>query len=388
MMTRARWLGLLMFCTHCSWCAAPKPTPEDDPHDRDAAPHSEEVRSRCSVQSKVALPGTLDLGRVAVTPSRVMIGARRGARAGVLDTDGLTVRFTEVADSVGDAPPPVPLASGERTLSVEYEGAAKTRHLVVRDVASPDKPLAELPRDPDDESLAYDAVMLVDGTIAIAWDAPAEEGSAIYASMVHGNTVGEAVRLSPKDVDADVPRLAAMGPTLVATWIAHRALPKSDAAAAPEGAGQDLDHAWVEMLAFDSSLHATMPLRHLTPDTGRIVTFDVMAETAPPAVTVVARDALELHPGQGGTVVLVRVHGLEVDAPLVLAEHVGRGVPLYSTSTLLYVDPSDHGHAVVAGSTSPEPVLDSARPLGFLPGRPDILVIPEAATELRVVRCL
>jgi hypothetical protein len=306
----------------------------------------------------------------------------------VVDTDGLTARFTEVADALGDVPPPLPLVEAERVLTVEYEGTPPGRHLVVRDVASPAKPLAELPREPPDESLAYDGALLRDGRVVIAWDAPADEGSAIFAAVIHDGSVSEAVRLSPPDVDADVPRIVAFGPTLVATWIAHRALPRPDAAVTSlEGPGQDLDRTWVEMLAFDGALHATSPLRHLTPDTGRIGSFDVMAELSPPAVTVVARDALELQPGQGGAALLVRVHGQDVDAPVVLAEHVGRGVPLVERGLVLYDDPNGRGHMAAADVTSPEPTLDASRPLALLPSQ-DVLAAAEGGTELRVVRCL
>jgi hypothetical protein len=392
--------ALFMGCVHCSWCAAPRLTPEDDPSDRDAAPHAEEARSRCHDVSKMALPVTapamFELGRVSVTPSRVLIGARRGSRAGVLDTDGLTVHFTEVADVYGDLPPPLPLAVGEQTIAVGYEGThAHARHLVLRDLASPTTPLAELPPDPIDDSLAYDAVVLGSETV-VAWDAPAEDGSAVFASIVRGASVVEAVRLSPIGVDADTPRLVTIGPTLGVMWIAHRALPKTDAAAGLEGAGQDLDRTWIELLAFDGTLHATAPLRHLTPDSGRIVTFDALPDT-PPSITLVARDALELQAGQGGSALLVRIRpsaqsagagiGPEVEAPIVLAEHVGRGTPLFlPPSTLLFDDPTDRGRMVARATLSPEPVLDGARPLAALVSG-DILVTPEGGMELHVIRC-
>ncbi len=390
---RGSWRAALFIgCVHCSWCAAPKSSPEDDPMDRDAAPHADEAHSRCHEQSKMALPAMFELGRVSVTPSRVMIGARRGSRAGVLDTDGLTVHFTEVADAYGDLPPPMSLQTpgGERTVTVGYEGMPShgiARHLTLRDLAMPASPIAELPPDPVDDSLAYDAVMLGAGQIVIAWDGPADDGSAVFASIVTGGAVGQAVRLSPQGVDADTPRLTTVGPTLVVMWIAHRALPKTDAAVGLEGAGQDLDHTWVELLAFDGALHATAPLRHLTPDTGRIVTFDATVE-APPTITLVARDALELQAGQGGTLLRVGIHGPEIDAPVVFAEHVGRGTPLYiPPSTLLFVDPADRGRMTSHGTLSPEPLLDAARPLAVLASG-DILVAREGGTELHVVRCL
>ena len=113
--------GLVLFalCSACSGtCGAPKPTPEDDPVDRDAAPHALEAKPRCDSQAKIALPGALELGRARVTGSRVIVGARRGNRAGVLDTDGVTARFTEVADATGDMPPPLALVSGVRPLAL------------------------------------------------------------------------------------------------------------------------------------------------------------------------------------------------------------------------------------------------------------------------------
>ncbi len=377
----------IALCTACSgMCGAPKPTPEEDLVDRDAAPRADEAKSRCDAQGKVALPGALELGRARVTGARVIVGARRGNRAGVLDTDGVTARFTEVADAIGDVPPPIPVIAGEKIFTVGYEG--KTRHLVVRDVASPDAPLAELPPDPQDESLAYDAAMRLDGSIVVAWDAPADEGSAIWASIIRNGKAGEPARLSPKDVDGDTPRVVALGPTILSMWIAHRALPKSDAAAAPEGAGQDLDHAWLEMLAFDDGLHATSPLRHVTLDTGRVSSFDLLnvAATVPPSIDVIARDAQELHAGQGGSALLVHVSGPDPAAPIVLADHVGRGVPLYLDGMALFDGPDGRGRAVISQTSSPEPALDGARPLAAL-AQGDILVAAENGAELRVVRC-
>ncbi len=380
-------LVAIALCTSCSGtCSAPKPTPEDDPVDRDAAPHALEAKPRCDSQAKIALPGSLELGRARVTGSRVIVGARRGNRAGVLDTDGVTARFTEVADATGDAPPPLALVSGEKIFSVEYEG--KPRHLVIRDVAKPNPPIAELPPDPQDESLAFDAALRLDGSFVVAWDAPAEEGSAIYASVVRSGKPSEAARLSPTDVDGDVPRVLALGPTILSMWIAHRALPKGDAAAAPEGAGQDLDRTWVEMLAFDDSLHATSPLRHVTLDTGRVSSFDVVnaAPSVPPSIDVVVRDAQELQAGQGGSALLVHVSGPDLAAPVVLADHVGRGVPLYIDGMALFDGPDGRGRAVISQTASPEPALDGARPLASLP-QGDVLVAAESGTELRVLRC-
>jgi hypothetical protein len=336
----------------------------------------------------------MELGRARTTGSRVIIGARRGNRAGYVDVDGVTARFTETNDASGDLPPPLPLvdivSGGDKKIFVVgYEGAGKTRHLVVRDGASPVKPLAELPPEPPDESLAFDAALRLDGSIVVAWDAPADDGSAVMASVIRAGKASEPARLSPKDVDADTPRVLALGPTILAMWIAHRALPKSDAAAAPEGAGQDLDKTWVEMLGFDDGFHPTSPLRHVTADTGRITTFDLVNEapSVPPSIDVVARDGIELHAGEGGTALVVHISGPEPAAPVVLADHVGRGVPLFARGMALFDGPDGRGRAVFADTVTPEPALDGARPLAALPQNDELLVASEDGAELRVVRC-
>ena len=371
-------------------CGAPKPTPqEEDPLDRDAAPHALEGKPRCDSQAKIALPGAMELGRARTTGARVIIGARRGNRAGYVDVDGVTARFTEVNDVTGDVPPPLPLVAGEKKIIlVGYEGAGKARHLVARDASEPAKPLGELPPEPPDESLAFDAALRLDGSVVVVWDAPSDDGSAVMASVIRAGKAGELARLSPKDVDADTPRVLALGPTILAMWIAHRALPKSDAAAAPEGPGQDLDKTWVEMLGFDDSFHPTSPLRHVTSDTGRITTFDVVNEapSVPPSIDVIARDGIELHAGEGGTAFVVHVSGPEPGAPVVLADHVGRGVPLFAKGMALFDGPDGRGRAVFADTATPEPALDGARPLAALP-QGDFLVAAEDGAELRVVRC-
>ena len=375
----------LLSTTQCSWCAAPKPTPDDEPKDRDAAPAALEGKPRCESRSKIALPGQLELGRAMLAGSRVVGGARRDARRGLLEVDGLTARLLDTSAASGDAPPPLPLVVGDGKLfALDYEGPP--RHLVLRDAASPASPIAELPPEPSDESLAYDAVARTDGSIAIAWDAPGDTGSSIFASVVRDGKAGAPVRLSPKDVDADTPRLVALGPTILAFWIAHRALPPSDAAAPPEGAGQDLDHAWIEMLAFGDSLEPTAPLRHVTPDSGRVTFFSVEPRGGP-AIDLVARDGIELQAGQGGTALIVHISGPDLPAPVVLADHVGRGVPLVSGDLVLFDDAVDRGRASADGILTPEPTLDAARPLAALPSR-EILVAPIGGAELSVIRCV
>ncbi len=376
--------AILALCTGCaSWCGAPKPSGEDDPVDRDAAPHAAEAKSRCSETSSIALPGALELGRAIHIGTRVVVGARRANRAGLLEIDELTARFTELGDAFGDVPPPLPIASfgSEKATAVAYEGTK--RHLVIRDSAA--SAIAELPPDPIDESLAFDAAVLPTGGVVVVWDAPTSNGSAIWASTVLAGKVEPAVRLTPEDVDGDTPRVVAIGPTIILFWLAHRGLPKSDAGIEPEGAGQDLDHAWVEMLAFDGMLHPTSPLRHITPDSGRVSSFDVTPRGGN-EMDVVARDAFELHAGQGGTALLVRIRGPELPAPVVLAEHVGRGVPLLANEWLVFDDTQNRGRAAFGSIQSPEPVLDAARALSAL-ANGDLLVAGEHENALHVVRC-
>ena len=396
-MMRSRWALSVVFLVHCSWCAAPKPTPEEDLVDRDAAPHAEDHAPRCSVASTVALPGAFEIGRVINAGSRVLLGARQGTKAGVLEVAVPSARFTEVGELIGDVPPPLPVVSGDQVLAVEYEGDA--RHLVVRDVAAPRKPIAELPREPPDDSLAYDATILADGGVLVVWDAPDASGSAIFGTVVRAARPSAVVRLSPADVDADTPRIGPISPgVVVLAWLAHRSVSEGDAsfAAEPiiEAPAESLDHAWVEMQTFDGALHPTSALRHVTLDTGHISSFEL--ELSPPtSLGVVARDAVELQAGQGGTglfsAVTIDPHAnpvrLEATTSAVLAEHVGRGLPLRHEEMTLFVDPENHGHSVVGQHIAPEPALDAARPLVFI--RPtSLLLAPETGTEVRVLQCV
>ena len=388
---KSRWALLAVFLVHCSWCAAPKRTPEEDLVDRDAAPHAEERAPRCSVQSTIALPGTFEIGRAVKTPTGVLLGARRGAKGGILEIAGGNASFTAASDLVGDVPPPLPLVAGDHKLAVEYEGEA--RHLVVRDVAAPDKPVAELAHEPPDDSLAYDATVLADGSILVAWDA-----SAVFATLIKAGHPSTPTRLSPSDVDADTPRLVLVAPNvLVVAWLAHRPVAE-DAGSVQEQAleapGQPLDHAWVEMQTFDVALHPTSPLRHLTPDTGRISSFELEV-TSPTSVVVIARDAVELQAGQGGSAAAIKVTldahvtpvRLDAASVPIAGEHVGRGLPLRSEDMSLFVDPENRGHSVVATRVAPEPSLDAARPLTFLKPA-SILVVPETGAEVRVLQCV
>jgi hypothetical protein len=394
-------VALAMSATNCSWCSGPKATTEDDPSDLDAAPREDRVHARCgdSPASHIALPTTSDaafeLGRVREDGTRIVIGARRGERGGLLEVDGLTARFTETSDAIGDAPPPIPLLDGTRTIAIAYEGAGKSRRLVARDAASSATPMCALDPEPPDESLAFDATALGDGAFAIAWDAPPpnepDDGSAIWARAFRGGKLGDAVRLSPHDVDADTPRLVAFGPTLVALWISHRAIPHDrDAAALPEGPGQDLDHAWVEMLAFDAATLAPIsPLRHVTPDTGRVTAFDVIKDSSSPlpAMTVVARDGIELQAGQGGSALVVHVAGPDPSTPIVMSNHVGRGLPLYvpSHAFLLFDDPTDVARSVNDAGSALE-AFTAERPLAALPSG-DVIFAKDRAKDLDVFHC-
>ena len=402
-------LAIALFASHCSRCSAPKPTPEDDPSDLDAAPREETLRARCGDApiAHVALPATSDaafeLGRVRSpqmgTSARVVIGARRGDRAGLLEVDALTARFTETSDAHGDVPPPVPVVTAERAIAIAYEDAGKNPkgrlRLVARDAASSATPLFALDPEPPDDSLAYDAIALADGTIVVAWDAPDADqngGSAIWARAFRNGRLGDATRISPKDVDADTPRLVAFGPTLVAFWIAHRPLAPTarHASPEPEGPGEDLDRAWIEMLGLDAvTLAPTSPLRHVTPDTGRVSAFDVLADatSALPAMNVLARDAIELHAGQGGSALFVHVQGPDPAPPIVLSNHVGRGLPLYlpSRNLLLFNDASEVGRTASDAGVAAE-AFSGERPLAALTTG-EILLVKDRATDLDVFRC-
>ncbi|HSQ62212.1 MAG TPA: hypothetical protein VLM85_03320 [Polyangiaceae bacterium] len=407
-------LASLLLCVGCSRaCAAPEPQGDDPSPSLDAAPASGEVPSRCVLEREIAVQGTdVELGRMTLQGTRALVGARHDGQAAIAELDvaqpNAQVRFVDLAPAVGEVPPPMPLIAGDKAFSVGYErDVSKRLRLVLRDLAAPSSPAAELAPEPADDSLAFDA-LAGSGRVLVAWDAPAEEGSAVFVtSLVAGAKPAEPVRVSPAGADADTPRLApgAAGPVVL--YASHRALPKSDAAALPEGPGQDPEHVWVAMQPTGPDGRPAGPATNLTAESGAIATYDVVSRPqvmneAPHGVDfdLIATDGVELGAGQGGKLLLVAVRNGSPAPSITIAEHVGRGAPALfpgSPSVLLFSDPSERGRSSLLGDspTAFEPALDGARPLGVIPSvAPASLRILAVAApagaeraRLRLLRC-
>jgi hypothetical protein len=243
--------------------------------------------------------------------------------------------------------------------------------------------------------------------VLVAWDAPTETGSAVYVASLAANAKPkDAIRVSPAAADADTPRLA-RGPTgTIVLFTAHRALPKTDAAALPEGPGQDPEHVWVVMQALGPGDQPSGPATDLTAQSGSVGAYEVAPLAAGSTdFDVIARDAIELGAGQGGRLDLVMVRNGAASPSAPIAEHVGRGDPSLfpgpsgTPSLLLYSDPSERGRSSLLGQSpvapvAPEPTLDGARPVGALPeAEPGVLRVLALAAgglehvSLRVLRC-
>ncbi len=438
-----RALLLFVFCMGCGRaCAAPKPQGDDPSPSIDAAPTSGELPPRCEVEREVATGEGLEIGRMATHGTSAVLGARKRGRPMIAEIDlAQPTAKLELIDlapassaAIADLPPPVPVrmeaVAGDRLLAVGYEPTASKlapcsspssrfaracgAHIVVRDVASPSAPVFELPPEDDDESLAFDALATGAGLV-IVWDAPVDEGSAVFAATFSpGGQNKPAVRVSPALTDADTPRLARGPSGVYVVFLAHRPLPKTDAAALPEGPGQDPEHAWLEMVALSSDGQVGAAAR-LTAESGSVTSFDLATAAGSTDFDVVARDGVELGAGQGGRVLLAAVQNGGASASVVIAEHVGRGAPAFfpaaRDAVLFFTDPSERGRSsVLAGGNTPavsvafEPALDGARPLGVAPstalvdaGDDSLRLLTASAitaagaerssTALRILRC-
>jgi hypothetical protein len=371
----------LLLCVGCGRaCAAPKPAGDDPALALDAAPSSGEVPSRCTLEREVAIEGSdVELGRMALDGSRALVGARRNGKVAIAELDvsqpSAPLRFVDLAPATGETPPPMPLVVGGKAFSVGYESdASKRLRLVLRDVASPSAPAAQLAPEPADDSLAFDALAAPAGVL-VTWDAPAEQGSAVFvAPLAAGAKPQEPVRVSPVGSDADTPRFARGPAGPVVLYTAHRALPKADAAALPEGPGQDPEHVWVVMQPLGADSRPVGAAVDLTAESGSAAAYDVVPfANGSTDFEVVARDGIELLAGQGGKLLLAAVRNGAPATSTTIADHVGRGAPALfpgTPSVLLFADPSERGRSSLLGDspTAFEPVLDGARPLGRIPG--------------------
>jgi hypothetical protein len=274
-----------------------------------------------------------------------------------------------------------------------------------------------------DESLAYDVAWPAgSGAPLVAWD---EDAPTVPAQILADRGVvkvqvmggGKARVASPDTSDAEAPRLLARRGGYWLAWLARRPEPETsqDAGAAAEGPGERRAYRWVELVALDAKGEATSAVRRVTPEKGRVASFD-LAAGAPesggggdPKLVVVVQDEAAVSEGAGERIVRYALDGQKdrIESGELLDGGVGHALadllPLAADGRgggqhwLSFTDTQEHAHLVllgasfgIAGAPTLEPALDGARIVASGPPGDIVYAVGPAAgagVELRRLVC-
>jgi hypothetical protein len=401
---------------------------------------------RCRVDgARVAVPGDDVVAGDAVTTADALLvgvvrreGARRLASLVRASLDLASLKMIDVGTTLGDDPPPSPRLRGTTVFVASYartagdagvaaaaaNGAAGTmsrRLEITRLEGTALVPVGAVVQQAD-ESLAYDVEWPKDGNAAplVAWDedAPLLGGQLLADRGVVKVQIlgaGKPRVASPDTSDAEAPRLLARRGGYWLAWLARRVEVGEDAGAAAEGPGERRAYRWVELVALDAKGEATGQVRRITPEKGRVASFDLAAGAAEAGgdarLVIVVQDEAAITEGAGERIVRYTLdaqkdrvesgdlldggvgHALADLLPLPSLAAVDAGAPRW----LSFTDPAEHAHLLplgaalgLAGAPTLEPSLDGARIVASgPPGDVVYAVGPGAAAgvELRRLVC-
>jgi hypothetical protein len=379
---------------------------------------------RCRVDgARVAVPGDDVVAGDAVTTADALLvgvvrreGARRLASVVRASLDLASVKMIDVGTTLGDDPPPSPRLRGTTVFVASYARSAGDAGVGAAtsagSAAAPARALGTMSRmleiarlegnalvrvgavvQQADESLAYDVEWPKEGNAAplVAWD---EDAPLLSAQMLADRGVvkvqilgaGKPRVASPDTSDAEAPRLLARRGGYWLAWLARRVEVGEDAGPAAEGPGERRAYRWVEVVALDAKGEPTSQVRRVTPEKGRVASFDLAAGSADaggdPRLVVVVQDEAAISEGAGERILRYTLDAQKdrVEASDLLDGGVGHALadllPLPSLAAvdagaprwLSFTDPAEHAHLVplggalgLAGAPTLEPSLDGAR---------------------------
>jgi len=410
--------------TACNGCqkgdSSPVPSPSGQaPLSSAAAPAPPSVVAeslpRCRVDgARLAIPGDEVVAGDGVMASDAIFvgvirrdGARRFASIVRASLDLASMKAIDVGVSLGEDPPPSPrihagsvfVASYARTKPGADKGAdagagsgAGAMSSRVLEVARFDG--AGLVREGSivqqaDESLAFDLAWPVGAAAApiVAWDEDAPLGAGQLLAdrgVVKVQILGGAKArvASPDTTDAEAPRLLAKRGGYWLAWLARKPEASEDAGAAPEGPGERRSYRWVELVSLDGKGEPTSPVRRITPEKGRVASFDLVQAAAEggsvePRLVVLVQDEAAHSEGAGERIVRYVVDGHDrVESGDLLDGGVGHAlVDILTTPDeahvprwLAFSDLQEHTHVAPLGPSlglgaapTAEPSLDGAR---------------------------
>lgn len=406
-----RAVGLLVFLNACGSCAKddpPKTMPEA------GAVAMAEVLPRCRGEAnRLPIGEGSVVGDVAVSESGLAIGVVRsegGRRVASLLRTGLDLtdpRTVDIGPSLGDDPPPTPRFHGGATYALWLErqladAGPRVRTLKVARVGEDGKPaVVATVEQQADESTAFDVAWSADAALA-AWDEDApNKPDASYPSLsergfvkVQPLNAGAHPRVaSPESSDADSPQLVARQGGFWLAWLARRV---EEAPSGVEGPGEDKSFRWVEAVMLDAKGEPAGPVRRISSDRGRAVSFDMAIANGTDLVVVVQDEAAV---SEGGGARLLRYVGGGNGSPGTDLVDGGVGHALAdvvvaadgSRRWLAWSDVAEHAHlttlgtGLLGGVTTLEPAFDGARVLAE--GKDGLYVLAGDKPEIRRFTC-
>ena len=418
-------LALAVFpLTACNGCqkgdASPAPSPSGlAPLTSAAAPVPPppvvaESLPRCRAEgARLSIPGDDVVAGDGVTAADAIFlgvvrreGGRRLASIVRASLDLASMKAIDLGVSLGEDPPPSPRVHAGSVLVASYARAkpdkggadsgpvagAMSRVLEVSRVDGGALVREGAIVQQADESLAFDIAWPKGGAAGappvVAWD---EDAPLLAGQMLADRGVvkvqvlgGAKARVaSPDTTDAEAPRLLAKRGGYWLAWLARRPEATEDAGAAPEGPGEHRAYRWVELVSLDAKGEPTSPVRRISPDKGRVASFDLVhavaeAGSAEPRLVLLVQDEAAHSDGAGERIVRYVVEGASnrvesgdlldggvghalVDLLMTPDEaHVPRWLAFSDLQERAHVAPLGPSLALGAAPTA-EPSLDGAR---------------------------
>jgi hypothetical protein len=349
--------------------------------------------------------GTAVKGGFAVGVKREQGGASLAAVA-LLDEGGYKGRLVELGRARGDMDAPAVVVSGEAWVAAMVEPNASG--LALRLVQEQDGKLqwgAEIDQGRD-ESLAYD-LAIGDRVGVVSWDDVTEDGkrAIVLAAVVSRDSLElkrAAQLVSPKDVDAEIPRVVVRPGGF---WLAYVA--RSPIEEPAEGKGRDrpkategrfsaerIEPSWIELLPMDQTGQPAGAPQLVTPRNGHVLAFDLqLGEDG--AALIAWRDDDTPSGAHGGRVnaILVGAAGGSQEQ-LVAEDNVGSGVPdllgrwiaLPDARGAMQLAPVN-AQGVLQGELMAEPVLGVGEVIAAVGERLLVARPGGNGVDLVVVRC-
>lgn len=286
-------------------------------------------------------PFAVEIGRGALFSGGFTLGTLRDEEGGsvasvvTLDRDGGAGRVIKLARSRGDLEAPIVAASGSTLIAAMMEPNASGRALKVARIEGSEVRWGLELSEGRDESLAYDLALGASAGVLTWDDVTRVERRGVVSLAAFDPASFRVVRpaspVSDPRFDADTPRIAARPGGFWLVYIAREEVRVAKRSAQgdidEEGSGEQLGHAWLEVIPLDETAGPAGSARAVTPKDGNVLAFDLAAQPGGELLLAVRDDDTPVG-SSGGTVTLLRVSLSAVGEPIpVAAEEGGVGVP-------------------------------------------------------------